>query len=274
MQPQVQSLLAEIEAELAHAKESPASAAVTAETSAHYKLVYDHGLAGREFGERLLAILEQVRGELGHSLGRSLGRVLDVHLYTRAQYLASYRHRFGFATVGFYDGAIHAVSTRQPRVRLKALLTHEHVHALFLDVLGGHQPFFLNEGIAEREEERVLGRSQMAGEDWRELLDAVRSGEWLPLRSLVAGFAGLDGPRARLAYLESRAAVEWIARRPGALQRWLGRCAQGEPWEPALRAEIGTDVDGLDAALVAEVRARFPELPEGLRLGPQLSSAP
>jgi hypothetical protein len=256
-------LRAEIESELEHAQQLPGeNPSPRTQRSAHYALHYDHRLAGREFGERLLDILEQTRVELAGSLGHELANPLDVQLYTRAQYLEAYQHRFGFATVGFYDGAIHVVSTREPRLRLKALLMHEHVHALFMDALGTHQPFFLNEGIAEREEERVLGRSQMAAEDWRELIDALREERWLPLRSLVGGFAHLDGARARLAYLESRAAVELIARKPDALARWLSRCVAREPWESSLAAETGWNVDRLEQALITEIRGRFPEMPE------------
>jgi hypothetical protein len=270
LRPEVERLLAEIDVELAHAQaKSGADAEQHREASEHYTLIYDHRFAGRDFGARLLSSLEQVRAELQTQLGRALARPLDVYLYTRAQYLENYQHRFGFATVGFYDGAIHAVSTRQPRQRLKALLAHEHTHALFLDALRSHQPFFLNEGIAEREEERVLGRPQLADEEWRELVDALRSSEWIPLGRLIPGFAGLDGRRARLAYLESRAAVELISRRPQALANWLRRCADGEPWESALRAETGWGVPELDEALGAEVRGRFSELPGELRVSPR-----
>jgi hypothetical protein len=261
------ALRAEIEAEIAHAAQLPGDdPAPRTQQSAHYALHYDHRLAGREFGERLLEILEQTRAELADSLGHELPGTLDVMLYTRAQYLEAYKHRFGFATVGFYDGAIHVVSTREPRLRLKALLTHEHAHALFMDALDSHQPFFLNEGIAEREEERVLGRNRMAAEDWRELVDALREERWLSLRSLVGGFAHLDGARARLAYLESRAAVELIARKPGALSRWLARCAAGQSWETALAAETGWTVTRLEEALIAEIRGRFPEIPSGVQV--------
>jgi len=146
------------------------------------------------------------------------------------------------------------------------------VHALFQDALGAHRPFFLNEGMAEREEERARGRPGLARGEWRRLLEALRADEWLPLETLVAGFGQLEGPSALLAYLESRAGVELIeAQRPGALPRWLARCAKGEPWESARRAETGWDTQGLDAALQAHVRSRFPVLPED-READQLSS--
>jgi hypothetical protein len=76
------------------------------------------------------------------------------------------------------------------------------------------------------------------------------------------GFGGLKGKRALLAYLESRAAVEMIEdHHPGAIARWLNRCADGVPWERALRAETGWGTWGLDHALRDSVRSRFPADP-------------
>jgi hypothetical protein len=229
----------------------------------HFRLVYDHQFAGRPYGLRVGRMLEQVRAHMLDVLGMELDRVLEVRLYTKAHYLTSYKHRFGFATVGFYDGTIHVVSARRPRDELYALLVHEYGHALFKEALGGHQPFFLNEGICDREEERVRGRKHIPRGEWRQLLEALRDDQWIPLASLVEGFAGLEGKRALLAYLESRAAVELIeTRHPGAIARWLRRCSQGEPWEPALAAETGWDTNALEQALQAEVRSRFPPLDE------------
>ena len=149
-------------------------------------------------------------------------------LYTRAHYLEAYQHRFGFATVGFYDGAIHVVSAKRPRNELYALVAHEYVHALFKDATGSHQPFYLNEGIADRAEEAARGRPQLSREEWRRLVEALRADEWIPLDSLVQGFSGLKGAQALLAYLESRAAIELIeTRRPGAIAAFLAACAGG-----------------------------------------------
>ena len=175
-------------------------------------------------------MLEQARAAMQRQLGRELARPLEVRLYTRAHYLEAYQHRFGFATVGFYDGAIHVVSAKRPRNELYALVVHEYVHALFKEATGSHQPFFLNEGIADRAEEAARGRPQLSREEWRRLLDALRADEWIPLDSLVQGFSGLKGAQALLAYLESRAAIELIEtrrpRRDRGVPRRLRRAAE------------------------------------------------
>jgi hypothetical protein len=257
-----QALRQSIQGEIAHAASLTPGEPLLVQESAHFRLRYDHPFAGRGDGDRVLQALEGIRVRLEQSLGRTLAQPLEVRLYTRATYLKNYGHRFGFATVGFYDGMIHVVASRRPEPRLTALLTHEYSHALFLAALSGHEPFFLNEGLAQREEERARGLSTIGASEWRALLDALRADGWLSLRSLVRGFAGLDGDEARLAYLESRAAVDWIERRsPGALGRWLARCAKGEGWEAALRAEIGLGVEEIDKQLRADVESRFPSVP-------------
>jgi hypothetical protein len=228
----------------------------------NFQLTYDHRLAGRSYGAQVGRLVEEVRSQTATSLGRTLSRRLEVRLYTRGQYLEAHQHRFGFATVGFFDGAIHVVTARHPRGELLALLTHEYAHALFEEALGGHKPFFLNEGIAEREEERVRGRTELARGEWWKLLESIRTGTWIPLGELTAGFSGLEGTRALLAYLQSRAAIQLLEERyPGVVSRWLTRSADGENWERALIEETGWDVVTLDAELRQDVRGRFPESP-------------
>ncbi|MEE8557449.1 MAG: tetratricopeptide repeat protein [Myxococcota bacterium] len=232
-----------------------------------FQLTYDHRLANRAYGEVILRILERTRLELARSLGRTLPRPLSIHLYSRSQYLDAYRHRFGFATVGFYDGAIHAVAARHPRTELHALLTHEYSHALFRDALRSDEPFFLNEGIAEREEQRVRGQTGLVRSEWWKLVEAIRTKNWIPLDRLVAGFGEFEDEQALLAYLEARAAVELIDERyPGALIRWLDRCARGSSWEFSLLELTGWNVRALDRAVQREVASRFPRL-SGLSAG-------
>jgi len=258
-----EKLRGEIDAELAHAERAYVEGSrIEVTESEHFLISYDHSFAGRQFGERVLAMLTEVRAHMVATLGRGLPEPIEVRLYTRAHYLEEHQHRFGFATVGFYDGAIHVVSARHPRNELRALLTHEYVHAVFEASLGGHQPFFLNEGIADRHEEQLRGRGELSRTEWRRLLDAEREGIWIQLSSIIRGFGGLEGKRALLAYLESRAAVQLIeTRHPGAIARWLERCSRGQDWEQALAAETGWDTAGLQRALLQEVRDRFPPDP-------------
>jgi len=256
--------------ELQHAETRPDGAETGfVQESQNFRLAYDHPFAGRGYGDGVLNALERVRLLLERDLGRVLLDPLEVRLYTRADYLHEYGHRFGFGTVGFYDGAIHVVAARHPERRLVALLAHEYTHALFFSALGSHRPFFLNEGLAERSEGGIEGRQRLARGEWRRLLDAQREDLWIPLAELVDAFNRLAPERVPLAYLEARAAVELLEdRAPGSLGRWLTRCANGEPWDEALTTESGWQLGEFDRALRESVRSRFSELPEAFESSP------
>ncbi|MCP4004766.1 MAG: hypothetical protein GY725_11270 [bacterium] len=253
-----QRMRGELDEELALANARDQNWETRSLASSHFNVAYDHQFAGREYGEQVVEMLDEVRSTMNDEFGQTLPEPLEVRLYTRAHYLKEHEHRFGFATVGFYDGAIHVVSARRPRNELYALLMHEYSHALFMNARKSHQPFFLNEGIADRAEERARGRSRVSRSEWRRLVEAIRDDTWIPLSTLVKGFGGLAGRRALLAYLESRAAIELIeTHKPGAIGRWLDRCEEGMPWEEALELETGWDTKALEIALQDETQSRF-----------------
>ena len=82
----------------------------------------------------------------------------------------------------------------------------------------------------------------------------------MPLEKLSAGFAGLDDPQARAAYLESTAAAAWVMARTDAASRarLLRRLGEGASEDEALRAVVGRDTKGVDAAVRAQIAAEFP----------------
>jgi hypothetical protein len=89
---------------------------------------------------------------------------------------------------------------------------------------------------------------------------AIDDGSWVPLDRLSAGFAGLSDPAARAAYLQSTAAAAWIVARTDAGSRadLLRRLGAGESEENALRAVLGRDTKGIDAAVRSEIQREFP----------------
>jgi hypothetical protein len=185
-----------------------------------------------------------------------------VVLYSKAAYVQAHRQRFSFQTVGFYDGRIHVVSAAHPGGELRALLFHEYTHALFEERVGGHRPFWLNEGWAELAEQLALGRPSLTRSERSQLRNAIGAGRWIPLERLEASFAGLGDAEARLAYLEATAAATWIAARtlPADRARLLDHLGSGAPADVALPAVVGADTAGVDAAVRAEILAEFPPI--------------
>jgi hypothetical protein len=231
----------------------------------HFRVQLDDALRRQgspDLARRVLRYLDEARHEVGSRLGSVPEEPTGVVLYGRASYRQAHRHRFSFQTVGFYDGRIHVVSAAHPAGELRTLLFHEYTHALFREATGGDRPFWLNEGLAELSERTSKGMAALTRSERALLRRQIEAGSWIPLRRLAPSFSGLDNAEARLAYLEATAAAAWLeanldGAERGRLLRLLGA---GSGDDEALRAVVGLDTAGVEAALQREIIARFPAL--------------
>jgi Domain of unknown function (DUF4124) len=235
---------------------------LVAHDTPHFRLQLDQALqsAGApDFPRQVLDYLEEARSAGAERLGLVPAEATGVVLYGRASYLRAYRHRFSFQTVGFFDGRIHVVSAAHPAGELRSLLFHEYTHALFREATGGDRPFWLNEGLAVLAERRSRGMPALSRSERMRLRESAEAGSWLALSRLSPSFAGLSDEEARLAYLEAAAAAEWIEAHSdvAARGRLLAQLGQGRGDDEALRAVLGRDTPGLDAALRKELEAAF-----------------
>jgi tetratricopeptide (TPR) repeat protein len=241
---------------------------LVARESPHFRIHVDSELdaVGAGYAGTALRYLEDARGEVSADLGVEPEEPLGVVFYGRARYDQEHRHRFSFATVGFFDGRIHVASPAHPSGELRSLLFHEYTHALFREQTGGDRPYWLNEGLAERVE-RSSRRVPASTYSERSALRARIANEtWIPLRSIGRSFSGLSDQDARIAYLEAVVTAQWIESRTTREQRGqlLARLGEGFSIDQALHEIFGFDTDGLDAAVRKEIRAEFPELAETL----------
>jgi hypothetical protein len=227
-----------------------------------FRLELDPALAGgdRDYLATVLRYLEEARAHGSKQLGVEPGEPTGVVLYGKAAYLQAHRHRFTFQTVGFFDGRIHVVSAAHPAGELRALLFHEFTHALFRERTRGDYPYWLNEGLAELAGRDARSQDGLSRSERESLRTSIDDGRWLPLGQLSAGFAGLTDVAARAAYLQSTAAAAWIVARTDAAARadLLRRLGAGDTEDDALRAVLGRDTKGVDAAVRAEIRREFP----------------
>lgn len=230
--------------------------------SPHFRIQYDErlGEARADYARTVARYLEEAREHALARLGVAPGEPTRVIFYGKAAYLAAHEHRFRFPTVGFYDGRIHVASAAHPAGELRALLFHEYVHAVFAERTGGHRPFWLNEGLAELAERASSGQEPLSRRERAALRDQIAAGAWIPLADLAVGFGGLPEASARLAYLEATAAAAWVSARatPKQVAALLDRLGAGEPVDAALRAAVGADTAGIDAAVRREILAQFP----------------
>ena len=119
-------------------------------TSDNFRIWLDGRLAeGRAPSPRwTLGALEAARKTTESVLGVVPTRPLRVILYAENTYARLHGARFGFETVGFYDGGIHVVAPADRPDVLRARIHHEYAHAVFRDRVGDDRPYWLNEGWA------------------------------------------------------------------------------------------------------------------------------
>jgi hypothetical protein len=249
---------------------------LVAQESRHFRIRVDSELdaVGADYARTALRYLEDARAEVSRELGVEPQEPLGVVFYGRARYDQEHRHRFSFATVGFFDGRIHVASPAHPSGELRSLLFHEYTHALFREQTGGDRPYWLNEGLAERIERRSRRMPASTHSERAELRARIAANDWIPLRSIARSFSGLSNEDARVAYVEAVAAAGWIEARTSREQRaqLLARIGQGFSIDQALHEILAVDTDGLDRAVREEVLAEFPETAGG-RPGSESGSA-
>lgn len=137
---------------------------------------------------------------------------------------------------GCYDGGIHLEYCGTPVLSiLYALLRHEWVHLLVHQQTGGRCPVWLDEGLAQS-----LARPTFNSER-RDLRSAVHGTCLLPFTALSQPFAELPTTYRRLAYLQSRAIVEFCIQRFGTdrIRKLLHVLSHGTPTETAVEQVFG-----------------------------------
>jgi hypothetical protein len=192
--------------------------------SSHFVLLQDvdidrsSGFRGsRRFEQQLLAELEVAYKSLDERLGLRPERPIEVYVYDPAIFDAQFAGLFKFPAAGFYGGVIRVRGETVVTDALVRTLHHELVHAA-LDAEAPHliHPAWLNEGLAEWFEARTIGKRRLSTREEGYLGTLAAKGRLFSLADLSApnfGHLGPDG--ARLAYLQSYAFMEYLARSHG-----------------------------------------------------------
>lgn len=233
-------------------------------TSSHFVLHQDvdidevGGLRGsRRFEQQVLDELELAYDRLDDFLGLRPPRRIEVWLYDPVVFDERFSGRFRFAAAGFFNGVIHIRGTTRMTVDLGRVLHHELVHAAFQAVAPSMVlPAWLNEGVAEWFEARALSKRQLSVGERGVLVEANRSGGWLPIATLSEpSFTGLGPRAASLAYLQSYGMVEYLSRRFGerTLRELSAAVVRSRDVERALRRTVRMGVEGVDAGLRADL---------------------
>ena len=233
-------------------------------TSSHFNLYQDvdidqsggfHG--SRRFEQGVLAELERAYENLDRLLGLRPSRKIDVVIYDSAIFDQHFRGLFRFTAAGFYHGVIRIRGTTEMTVNLRRVVHHELVHAA-LDAAAPSYvyPGWFNEGMAEWFEARALGKRSLNGPEWSFLVQARKGGGLFSYQQLMApGFGGLDQESARLAYLQSYAMIDYLARSHGErrLEEVVDGLVRSRDLNRTLRRVYRADLATLEARFFAEL---------------------
>jgi hypothetical protein len=173
------------------------------EFTGHFQVKYE-GREKIEAGRIVLHILEDAYGAVGRALAHYPDREIQVLLYSDRQF-KDVTDAPGWSG-GVYDGKIRipigGIENETPGLR--GLMYHEYTHAV-VRALTPHCPTWLNEGLAQYFEERKIDPRQAV-----ELKRIAGGNKLPPLSSMEGSFLGLEGDRAREAYIMSLSAVRYM----------------------------------------------------------------
>lgn len=224
------------------------------------------------FGQRALRIGEDGIEKSATLLGVTEDQPVDFFIYADED---SFREALGPSTRenvgGQADAEIRTLFALIPPSQIddawvETVIPHELTHLVFDTAV--HNPYhfpprWLNEGLAVYESEGYPVDYRAA------VTDAVRSQTLIPLSGIVGQFP-TSGDRFRLAYGESVSAVDFLIRTYGQdpLVKLISSYADGRTDDEAFKAAIGVDVDGFEAAWLADLHAETP-----VRQGPRPAPA-
>jgi hypothetical protein len=237
--------------------------------SSHFVLYQDVAIDRRSgwrgsirFEREVLAALEDSYERLDALLGLRPRRSVTVVIYDPAAFEHRFAGLFRFEAAGFYHGTIRIRGDTRVTLTLLHVLQHELVHAAFDQAARSLPvPAWLNEGLAEWFAYRTAGRRHLAPGEATALRAAAHSGALPPLSELGrTSFAHLHPEAVSLAYLESYALIEHLARRHGeeSLRRLCQQLLRSRSLERTLHRVYGAGLDELEAGFRREALGSFP----------------
>jgi hypothetical protein len=217
----------------------------------------DGGRAARAFERDVLGVLENAYSRMSNQLGLRPPSDVVVRIYDPAFFDREFSPLFGFRAAGFFNGSIHIRGSTGVDAGLAGTLHHEYVHSVIHSAGGaGIYPAWLNEGLAEYMEATALGKRYLTPGEADALARAAFQGGWVPIAQLSGpSLSHFDQGSAGIAYLQSYALVEHLARREGVgqLRRFNERLLKTRNFETALRRVYRLNSGQLEQALIAEL---------------------
>lgn len=243
----VRQMLAKLERELA------AEGKFDEETSSHFTMRFEGSRAPAALRNQILHTLEQHFEALASDLNFTPSENITVVLYTDQQY-------FDVTQAPAWAGAVNDGKLRMPisgvtsvTSELSRVLKHELTHSFISQITKGRCPTWLNEGVAQLEEQR--SSSSQA----RKLAPLYSTQHNIPLNELEGPFVRLSAPQAAVAYAQSLISVEYVRDAYGMsdVATVLKRLGEGQSTESALRSTIHSGYGQLERELAAYLKKNY-----------------
>jgi len=229
-------------------REASAESSYSERETGHFVLRYEGAQSSNTFRSQLLSALESDYQELSQEFGGEPRSSIQVILYTNQAF-------FDVTQQPSWVGALNDGKLRIPLQGLDSVtptllrvLKHEVTHSFVNQLSMGRCPHWLNEGIAQMMEPRLVARPT-------QLAQLFQLQQEVPLYALEGGFSSLTEMQAALAYDESLASVLYIRDRYGMsdVLRILERLGHGDSTEAALRSTIHCDYRQLQDEIRADL---------------------
>ena len=223
-------------------REEKAESEFGQQESSHFTLRFEGSQSSAAFRAQVLRTLEGDYDDLVRDLGTEPRESISVVLYTNEAYFDVTRAPSW--TSALNDGRLRIPVQGLDSVTpdLARVLRHELTHSFIRQITHGRCPVWLNEGLAQLEENKTIDRFRP------QLAQLYTAKKQVPLAALSGSFMGLNDAQAALAYTESLGAVQYIRDTYGMsdLERILQRIGDGEATETAMRDTIHTGYDALE----------------------------
>jgi hypothetical protein len=249
----------------ASARDRGADGKFETRSSSHFLLHQDvdidqsggfHG--SRRFEQQVLASLEEAYEQLDRLLGLRPERKLDVLVYDPALFDREFGALFRFQAAGFYAGIIRIRGGTDLSVPLQRVLRHELVHAaLDAEAPSLVLPAWINEGGAEWFEARSLGKRGLSQREWGALQHWSANSALFSLAQLsLPAFSRMSGDQAQIAYVQSYAIIEMLARTHGerSLRRFYRELIRSRDVARSLKRVYRLDLRSLEAQFFEQLR--------------------
>jgi len=229
-------------------REASAESSYSERETGHFVLRYEGAQSSNTFRSQLLSALESDYQELSQEFGGEPRSSIQVILYTNQAF-------FDVTQQPSWVGALNDGKLRIPLQGLDSVtptllrvLKHEVTHSFVNQLSMGRCPHWLNEGIAQMMEPRLVARPT-------QLAQLFQLQQEVPLYALEGGFSSLTEMQAALAYDESLASVLYIRDRYGMsdVLHILERLGHGDSTEAALRSTIHCDYRQLQDEIRADL---------------------